>query len=237
MSRFRYVILPRLLLALSTLALLAALFLLWVTLERPMPTISLACRQAGPANGFSNGEVIASGPIQLNKAQPDDDAWAVLRSGDTYAVAELKRTAGLLWTVPYYELDVLSWMGEHTLYPWYVANTPYSYMDDSKPYGAFPTIRSELIPLAVCTDTSVVRVEGEFLWLGDWEDPQEALAERGVSISWSSAGNGVWVGAPVTSPTPPKPDGRGHSGILSIWCRGYDADGDLVCSYDPTEVE
>ena len=101
MSRFRYVILPRLLLALSTLALLAALFLLWVTLERPMPTISLACRQAGPANGFSNGEVIASGPIQLNKAQPDDDAWAVLRSGDTYAVAELKRTAGLLWTVPY----------------------------------------------------------------------------------------------------------------------------------------
>ena len=55
MSRFRYVILPRLLLALSTLALLAALFLLWVSLERPMPTIALACAQAGPANGFTGG--------------------------------------------------------------------------------------------------------------------------------------------------------------------------------------
>ena len=82
MSRFRYVILPRLLLALSTLALLAALFVLWVTLERPMPTIALACRQAGPANGFSNGEVIASGPVDLVEREADADAWAVLRSGD-----------------------------------------------------------------------------------------------------------------------------------------------------------
>ena len=45
MSRFRYVILPRILLALSTLALLVALFLLWLSLERPLPTIALACRR------------------------------------------------------------------------------------------------------------------------------------------------------------------------------------------------
>ena len=73
MSRFRYVILPRLLLALSALALLAALFLLWLSLERPLPSIALACRQAGPANCFTGGEVIASGPIRLNYAEPDAD--------------------------------------------------------------------------------------------------------------------------------------------------------------------
>ena len=152
MSRFRYVILPRLLLALSTLALLAALFLLWVSLERPMPTIALACAQAGPANGFTGGEVVASGPVQLNQAEPDTDAWAVLRSGDTYAVASLKRTAGLLWTVPGYDLHVLSWMDEYTLYPWRAAYTPYSYLDDSDPSSVHPVIESELIPLAICTD-------------------------------------------------------------------------------------
>ena len=63
---------------------------------------------------------------------------------------------------------------------------------------------------------------------------QEALAERGVSITWSSAGSGVWVGEPVRADLPAKPDGNGHSGTLSVWCRGYDADGNLVCAYDPT---
>lgn len=237
MSRFRYVILPRLLLALSTLALLAALFLLWITLGRPMPTIGLACSQAGPANGFTGGEVVASGPVRLNQAEPDTDAWAVLRSGDTYAVANLKRTAGLLWTVPGYDLHILSGLDEYPLYPWHTANSFYSYIDDTDPASVHPVIENELIPLAICTDPTVTRVEGEFLWLGYWEDPQEALADRGVSISWSSAGNGVWAGEPVTSPTPALPDGSGHSGILSIWLRGYDADGNLVCSYDPTNPE
>ena len=92
MSRFRYVILPRLLLVLSTLALLAALFLLWLSLERPLPSIALACRQAGPANCFTGGEVIASGPIRLNYAEPYADAWAVLRSGAT--------TPAAIWSVP-----------------------------------------------------------------------------------------------------------------------------------------
>lgn len=233
MSRFRYVILPRLLLALSTLALLAALFVLWVTLERPMPTIALACRQAGPANGFSNGEVIASGPVDLVEREADADAWAVLRSGDRYAVAELDRTAAVLWTVSSFLCIDPSQQSTGALMPLSVSSTIFT-----KDNGAFweddYDLLSELIPLAICTDPSVVRLEGELLSLGNWE---EALAERGVSISWSPAGNGVWVGGPVTSLIPALPDGSGHNGTLSIWCRGYDANGDLVCSYDPIEVE
>ena len=78
----------------------------------------------------------------------------------------------------------------------------------------------------------MVRLEGEVLWLGFSEDPQEALAQRGVSISWSPAGNGVWVGEPVLSALPTEPDGS-SGGTRSIWLRGYDAGGNLVCSYDP----
>lgn len=238
MSRFRYVILPRLLLALSTLALLAALFLLWLSLERPLPSIALACSQAGPANCFTGGEVIASGSVQLNYAEPDADAWAVLRSGDKYAVATLKRSAGVLWTVPQFDLLVLSLEEDQELQPCSIGSFPYySYLkgtnSDGSPYVE-PQMDWEIIPLAISTNPSVVRLEGEVLWLGHWEDPQEALAQRGISVSWSSVGNGVWAGESVLSDLPTNPDGNGHSGMLSIWLRGYDADGNLVCSYDPT---
>lgn len=48
MSRFRYVILPRLLLVLSTLALLVALFLLWLALERPCPPLPWPAARPAP---------------------------------------------------------------------------------------------------------------------------------------------------------------------------------------------
>ena len=236
MSRFRYVILPRLLLALSALALLAALFLLWLSLERPLPSIALACRQAGPANCFTGGEVIASGPIRLNYAEPDADAWAVLRSGDQYAMTNLKRTAGVLWTVPQFSLALFSLEDGQQLFPCPTGSFPYYfYREGTDSWGGpyfEPEIDWEIIPLAICTNPSVVRLEGEVLWLGFSEDPQEALAQRGVSISWSPAGNGVWVGEPVLTSLPTEPDGSG-SGIRSFWLRGYDAGGNLVCSYDP----
>lgn len=237
MSRFRYVILPRLLLVLSTLALLVALFLLWLALERPLPTIALACRQAGPANCFTGGEILASGPIRLNHAEPDAHAWVVLRSGDKYAMTNVKRTAGVLWTVPQFSLALFSLEEGQQLFPSPTGSFPYySYLkgmdNGGSPYFK-PQIDWEIIPLAICTNPSVVRLEGEILWLGFSEDPQEALAQRGVSISWSSAGNGVWVGEPVLTSLPTEPDGSG-SGVRSIWLRGYDAGGNLVCSYDPT---
>ena len=237
MSRFRYYILPRLLLALSTLALLAALFLLWLSLERPLPTIALACRQAGPTNCFTGGELLASGPIRLNYAEPDADAWTVLRSWNQYATTNVKRTAGLLWIVPQFSLVLFSPEPGQELFPCPTASYTYYHYNtaDSSPSPYFgPEVDLETIPLAICTNPSVVRLEGELLWLGSWEDPQEALAQRGVSISWSPAENGVWVGEPVLSSLPTKPNSEGRSGTLSIWLRGYDAAGNLVCSYDPT---
>ena len=70
MSRFRYVILPRLLLALSALALLAALFLLWLTLGRPLPTISLACRQTASANCFTGARIAAGKRFRAAPHEP-----------------------------------------------------------------------------------------------------------------------------------------------------------------------
>ena len=49
MSRFRFYIFPRLCLALSALVLLGGLWVLWLSMGRPMPTQGLACRQAETA--------------------------------------------------------------------------------------------------------------------------------------------------------------------------------------------
>ena len=153
-------------------------------------------------------------------------------------MVELNRTAGLLWSVRDFLVMDASQFSSQDIFslPTVIS---YFYYETETPQPLplppdLPVRCYEQIPLAVCTNPSVVRVEGELLWLGHWEDPQEALAERGVPITWSSAGNGVWVGEPVRADLPAKPDGNGHSGTLSVWCRGYDADGNLVCSYDPT---
>lgn len=232
MSRFRYFILPRLLLALSSLALLASLFLLWLSLERPLPFFSLACRQAASANCFTGGALLASGAVYMEEARPTADAWAVLRSGNQYARVELHRTAGILWSESGF--DVLGPKDE-TLFTFSAAISDYPiYGEGDSPFFP-PEFGNEQIPLAICTDPSVVRLEGELLWLGSWENPQEALASRGMPVNWSLAGNGVWVGDAVTSSLPAYPDGTGNGGTLSIWCRGYDAAGNMVCHYDPTE--
>ena len=232
MSRFRYYILPRLALAFSVLALLAATALLWFSLERPMPSIALACRQAGPANCFTGSRLLSSGTVRLEHAQPTSDAWAVLQSGTEYALVELERL-GPLWTFSSLQRISLSAQGATTLYPFSTALSGYYTQGSTLP--ATSEFRTELLPLAICTDPSVVRLEGEMLWLGGWEDPQQALDSRGISISWTPAHNGVWVGSPITAPLPDRPDGDGSGGTLSIWCRVYDAAGNLVCSYDPTQ--
>lgn len=175
MSRFRYVILPRLLLALSTLALLAALFLLWLSLGRPLPTIALACRQAGSSNCFTGGKLLASGPIRMEEAEPESDAWAVLHSGDKYAMVELNRTAGLLWSVrDFLVLDASQFSSQDIFSLPTVVSYFYYETETPQPLPLPPDLPvrgNEQIPLAVCTDPSVVRVEGELLWLGHWEAP------------------------------------------------------------------
>ena len=241
MSRFRYYFLPRLLLFGSILALLAALFVLWISLERPLPTIALACRQAGPPNCFTGGHTLASGVVRMERATPDADAWAILQLGERYALFELKRTAGLLWRTNSVRL-IGSAAVDSGLYAFptaishcYLSHPSHNLYQNEPDLSTFPEYTTELIPLAICTDPSVVRLEGELLWLASQEDPQAALASRGIPIQWSLAGSGVWVGLPVISQLPTDPENPSRSGgTMSIWCRGYDADGALVCSYDPT---
>ena len=94
---------------------------------------------------------------------------------------------------------------------------------------------SKVIPILLCADPAVVRVEAQLVALSeeDWADPQAAIAQRGVSPTFTKAGDGVWVGPspyvliPWASPK--------SSGYLVAFCQGYDADGNLVCSYDPTK--
>lgn len=238
MNRFRFLILPRLLLALSALALLAGLWVLWLSLDRPMPTVALACRQAGPPNCFTGGELLASGPVRLEGGYTEQDAWALLRQGNRYALAELERRAGLLWTVAEFRLINPAALGSPTIFP--IATAVSNYWDPGEvwrdDYKIEDTVTCGVVlPLAVCTDPAAVRLEGEFLVLGTWEDPQAARKARAVPITWTPVGNGVWAGEPVSSPLPRSPDNSNRSGgDFSIWCRAYDAGGNLIASYDPT---
>ena len=95
MTRLRLYVLPRLCLGLSVLFFLFALWVLWLSLERPLPTVALACRQAERAGLSSSGTLLASGSAELGQASSHHDRWAVLRYGDgTYALAELDRRVG-----------------------------------------------------------------------------------------------------------------------------------------------
>lgn len=236
MSRFRFYILPRLCLGLSVLFLLFGGWVLWLSLDRPLPTVGLACRQAETAAFLPHGQLIASGSAALERGSSRTDRWAVLRSGgNTYALANLDRRAGLLWTAEVHGSFQLEDTG---LLGLMAANDVIWDGDDFRP-GGFDVQNidafTETLPLAICTDPSVVRLEGEFLVLGGWEDPEQARRERAVPVTWHDCGNGVWVGDAVVAILPEVPGEAGHAGGMSaLWCRGYDADGNLVCAYDPT---
>ena len=234
MSRFRFYILPRLCLGLSVLFLLFGGWVLWLSLGRPLPTMGLACRQAAAAELLGEPRLLASGPVRMENSHPEEDAWAVLQSGDWYAVVKLERRAGLLWSVssalPIPPINVA-----HTgLYTDLAAHDTVWDLYDG-PDDPDGQVFTEVLPLAICTHPSVVRLEGEFLVLGNWEDPETARRERGTPVTWYDCGNGVWVGDAVTALLPRVPDSDGGvGGTLSLWCRGYDAAGNLVCAYDPT---
>ena len=223
MKRFRFSIL----LALSSLALLASLFLLWLSLDAPLPTAAAICARLDRERYVSGVSLLASGPIQYQDPAainaPQNTWWFVGRNGDSIHFYTLEKLAGFLWRnadrAVRYDLSET----EQSLFV--------------RPMGTYflGTEGTELTPVIVCTDPSVVRLEGEALILASWEDTRQALAERGVPISWSSAGNGVWVGESVTASWPIDPEDESRSGgSMSIWCRGYDAAGNLVCAYDPT---
>ncbi len=240
MKRFRYYILPRLLLVLSIIAALFCLFFLWLSLDAPLPSPAAVCARMDRETYGSGGEIVASGPIDMteegiiikNDYTDRDCWWFMRRSGDRFQLQVLERLAGFLWR----PLDTA------------VNGCSYQLSPQDQPMGcAFDIVQltttdgppgldaSKVIPILLCVDPAVVRVEAQLVTLAeeDWADPQTAIAQRGVSPTFTKAGDGVWVGPspyvliPWASPT--------SSGHLVAFCQGYDADGHLLCSYDPTE--
>lgn len=62
MKRFRSYILPRLLLALSSLALLVSIFFLWLSMNAPLPSAAAICARLDRERYVSGSALIASGP-------------------------------------------------------------------------------------------------------------------------------------------------------------------------------
>ena len=218
MNRFRYYILPRLLLALSALALLFSLFLLWLSLDAPLPSAAGVCARLDRERYVSGVSLLASGPIQYQDSSdasaPENTWWFVGRNGDSIQFYTLEKLAGFLWRnadrVARYDLSET----EQSLFV--------------RPMGThfLGTGGTELTPVIVCTDPLVVRVEAQLAHLGmsEQENAQAVMDHRGISPDFTQVADGVWVSPSVTIP----PSVETVS-TLTIWCRGYDAAGNLVC--------
>ena len=234
MKHFRYYILPRLLLVLSIIAALFCLFFLWLSLDAPLPSPAAICARIDRENYSSDGEIVASGPIDMTEEgiiiksdYTDRDCWwFIRRSGDRFQLQVLERLAGFLWR----PLDRAT------------RGRSYQLSLQDQPIGCtFDVFQltsldgSKVIPILLCADPAVVRVEAQLVALSeeDLADPQAAIAQRGVSPTFTKAGDGVWVGpSPYVLIPWASSDNSGH---LVAFCQGYDADGNLVCSYDPTK--
>ena len=88
-------------------------------------------------------------------------------------------------------------------------------------------------PMAVCDLPDAARLEADVVWLGNWEDdPAAAVAAHGATTELTCAGDCVWVGPALSVTVPDSPSGSGGS-ALTVYCRAYDADGNLLAVYDP----
>ena len=229
MSRFRFYIFPRLCLALSALVLLGGLWVLWLSMGRPMPT--QACRQAETARFLPHGTTSASGPLRYENGVwfGKADAWAVRRAGDSFTLMELERTAGLLWrSEAIMDITPSRWGEAIWAFP-----AGLDYYDVFQEGSLDSETWSEFTPVAVSDDPRVAQVEVTAVWVGDEERdaPAAALAERGVTAWLSPAGDGVWSG-PSLSIRFYSPGAASRSSILLLSCRGYDTDGELVAFCD-----
>lgn len=207
MNRFRFSILPRLRLMLSLLVLLLGLYALWLALDRPLP-FPLALRQAEEAYFFPHGEILASGPLGYE----EPGRWVLSRSGEKTFLLTFRRTAGVLWSPE--PSCTFFWPEEDEELSAVTVGL------DITPLTLLTT------PLAFCPDPDVVTMEADLLWMfaSEEEDPQllqKALEERAVTVQLSPVENGFWSSGPVELPS--------GSGGLTIFCRGYDADGRLIC--------
>lgn len=231
MSRFRFYIFPRLCLALSALVLLGGLWVLWLSMGRPMPTQGLACRQAETARFLPHGTTSASAPLRYENGVwfGKADAWAVRRAGDSFTLMELERTAGLLWrSEAIMDITPSRWGEAIWAFP-----AGLDYYDVFQEGSLDSETWSEFTPVAVSDDPRVAQVEVTAVWVGDEERdaPAAALAERGVTAWLSPAGDGVWS-VPSLSIRFYSPGAASRSSILLLSCRGYDTDGELVAFCD-----
>ena len=179
MSRFRFYIFPRLCLALSALVLLGGLWVLWLSMGRPMPTQGLACRQAETARFLPHGTTSASGPLRYENGVwfGKADAWAVRRAGDSFTLMELERTAGLLWrSEAIMDITPSRWGEAIWAFP-----AGLDYYDVFQEGSLDSETWSEFTPVAVSDDPRVAQVEVTAVWVGDEERdaPAAALAELG----------------------------------------------------------
>ena len=219
MSRFRYSILPRICLIFSILVLLSGLWVLWLSLGRPMPTIALACRQAETASLLPHGRTAARGSIRYQVTTWRPEAWLARRYGDDVRVYSFSRVYGVFWEEPWLEFyapdsDFVAFPADATLIS-----------ISERSYAA--------TPMAVCDLPDAARLEADVVWLGDWEDdPAAAVAAHGATTELTRAGDCVWVGPALSVTVPDSPSGSGGS-ALTVYCRAYDADGNLLAVYDP----
>ena len=167
MSRFRFYIFPRLCLALSALVLLGGLWVLWLSMGRPMPTQGLACRQAETARFLPHGTTSASGPLRYENGVwfGKADAWAVRRAGDSFTLMELERTAGLLWrSEAIMDITPSRWGEAIWAFP-----AGLDYYDVFQEGSLDSETWSEFTPVAVSDDPRVAQVEVTAVWVGDEE--------------------------------------------------------------------
>ena len=174
MSRFRFYIFPRLCLALSALVLLGGLWVLWLSMGRPMPTQGLACRQAETARFLPHGTTSASGPLRYENGVwfGKADAWAVRRAGDSFTLMELERTAGLLWrSEAIMDITPSRWGEAIWAFP-----AGLDYYDVFQEGSLDSETWSEFTPVAVSDDPRVAQVEVTAVWVGDEERDAPAAA-------------------------------------------------------------
>ena len=219
MSRFRYSILPRICLTFSILVLLSGLWVLWLSLGRPMPTIALACRQAETASLLPHGRTAARGSIRYQVTTWRPEAWLARRYGDAVGVYSLSRLGGVLWG----DAKLQFYVPELDFYAFTI--------DVSMLRGSINSYAAT--PMAVCDLPDAARLEADVVWLGDWEDdPAAAVAAHGATTELTRAGDCVWVGPALSVTVPDSPSGSGGS-ALTVYCRAYDADDNLLAVYDP----
>ena len=73
------------------------------------------------------------------------------------------------------------------------------------------------------------------IWLGtsEQDNPQAAIDSRGIFPEFTQVADGIWAAPSVVAPFAP----NDYSSSLTIWCWGYDAAGNLVCSFPSQTME